>query len=422
MTLIERSSELIAPANAVATDPFYFDLKGHELNDPRTLLGEVVGISQSAEIVSVTSEEGDSKTIQPFTIRVQDPFVASDPIAREIVTEHVEGMEGALRSDGFDPLAERQKKYPYGTVGLEKDGVKNYYNPYTLRWLEQSALAGLKAWHSGVPHAKALGHLTKPFVGASILDRKGVAYVSSPETAAHLRHVDDAVGIRDRATAMRWLAEQHLSNIEKDQTVSWLSLACGTAEPSIVAAKDIMNKTGGKVDLHVLDYDAEALATVSLVATEQQYKGKVTVHQGDLLNPNYPDIIREQSSIQQYDIVENLGFEEYLPQAGDSIGAFKKMEGLLPEASEFTRKAWELVAPGGMLISGNMILNRPQLDFVFGIVAWPIINARQEEEILRVYERAGILDDSSAELKMFQVVNVDTDTAVYNIVTVTKKP
>lgn len=421
MTLIERNSEPAPCYKGVAVDPFQFDLGGHKLRDPSTLLGEVVESFQDGGLVSVSSEEGVIKTIRPFTVRVRDPFVSSDPIAREIVTEHVEGMEEAIRNDGFDPLAERQKEHPYGTVGLEKDGTKNYYNPYTLRWLEQPTLAGLKAWHSWVPHAKALGHLTKPLIGTDILDRKGVTHVSSPETAAYLRHVDDAVGIRDRATAMRWLAEQHLDDVEKGQSISWLSLACGTAEPSIIAARDTMEKTGGKINLHVLDYDAEALATVDLVATEQRYKGEVITQQGDLLNPDYPDIIRERSGIQQYDIVENLGFEEYLPQAGDSIGAFKRMEGLLPEASEFTRKAWELVSPGGMLISGNMILDRPQLDFVFGIVAWPIINARQQEEILRVYERAGILDDPSAELRMFQIVNDDTNAALYNIVTVTKK-
>jgi hypothetical protein len=92
----------------------------------------------------------------------------------------------------------------------------------------------------------------------------------------------------------------------------------------------------------------------------------------------------------------------------------------LPQASEFLRRVFGLVAPGGISVNGNMILDRTQLDFVFGVVDWPIINARSESQILRIYERAGILNNPNADFKMFRVQDAIAGVHLYNIMVAQK--
>src|SRR5690606_5239111 len=136
---------------------------------------------------------------------------------------------------------------------------------------------------------------------------------------------------------------------------------------SIAAAKTAAEKHGLDIDLTVVDWDGKALKLVKQNAEKYGFDGSVNTVRENILGEDLPKTM----GVEAYDVVENLGFEEYLPQAGDELEA-RKGEGL-PQASDFTRRAFEMVKPGGVLISGNMVLDRPQLGFVFGIVDWPII-------------------------------------------------
>lgn len=417
-------------------DAFRFDLSNHELIDPEVDRGETTAT------VEVEPVEVFGHTIPVHEVYVRDPYVFADPVAYSKVRSHVQKMEARIQQDGFNPLTERSEKYPY-SIDSGPSGPQ-VENRYTSAWLAQEELAPLRAWHSLVPSAVALDHLTNPKIGDLISPKgagaEGVGPLeSTPETAAFLRFVDDAVAIRNRAVAMQSIAEEHLrtavaSVVDSESpgvqpnTISWLSLASGTAEPSIRAISNVQETEDFGIDLTVVDYDGRALKKVRGHAAKHGLESTTKTIQTNILDPNLATSLHEEAGKRKFQVVENLGFEEYLPEreedddlGGDELGLFRDEDSGLPNASEFTRNAFELVEEGGILISGNMVLDRPQIGFVFGIVDWPLINARSEESIMRVYKRAGILNDPTAKVEMVRVIDEVSGAHVYNIVKVTKK-
>jgi len=417
---------------------FAFDVNGFQPSYPEDGAsgGEVVSITEVERIIpeGVPLHPG----VKVFETRVKDPYVDADPEGNAIIREHIAHMEELVVGYGYNPLEERSNDHPYVKSGVflsdseRRDGV----TPFTKAWLHGDNLRSLEAWRRHVPTALALDYLTSPRAGSIIQprDEGQPIEISSKETALHLTHVADAVGIRNRATAFAQLAVNSIVGTPGD-SISWASLASGTAEPSLKAAKSIM-AANKNVDLHVVDYDPRALKLTKANVDRLQYTGRFMTHLGNLMEPEdaiqrvvskvdkanriNPDKDTHFTDISDgFTVVENTGFEEYLPEEGDEIEAFKGSEGLI-SASDFTKAAWDAVAPGGILLSGNMVLDRPEINFVFGIVGWPLINARSEQSILRVYEKAGVLADPRAEVSIHRVIDESTNDHVYDLVKVKK--
>jgi hypothetical protein len=412
MTLVaaERpdGAEVVIDQEALNAEAL-FSLGDHELVDPEDFEGKVVGVNE------IDATEVDPR-IRLVEIHVEDPFVAADPIGYAIVQNHVENV--------IEPMIRRENTG--ATVRTEATSIDEL-NPFSQAWLAQPELQSLKGWRSLVPTARALDYLTDPSIGREVVDKDGSVTVSTAETAAHWRFVDDAIGIRTRAVAMKTITEEFLAGKveqgDEAKPFNWLSLASGTAEPSLKAAKAIMDTTGNDVNLVVADWDGKSLKLVAGNAERIGYEGELTTLQQNILDENLADQVAEKAGVGQYEVVEDTGFKEYLPEDGDTMAAYKGQG--LPQASEFTRRQIELVAPGGMMISGNMILLRSQGDFVFGAVDWPLINARFEQEILGGYQKAGILDDPNLAVTMYRVIarpaeGSEKATHIYNLVTVEK--
>ena len=405
---------------------FTFDLQGHELIDPVDPTAYVSRIDRVAPVTMDGTPVPDN--VEVFEAQVRDPFIEADPEGYRRVTEYVDGMSQVIRSYGFDPLDERKKDkdqaYQHPYIGRDEvshgDELNN--NIFTNAWLRHPKVAALKAWHSLIPSARALSKLMNPQVGDVIANKAGEEFVSTAEVAAHFRFVADAIGVRERAAVMQAIAESHLESVAKKQpNISWLSLASGTAEPSINAAKSISDRGLAEVDLTVVDYDPKSLKMVKQNAAAKNFTGSVTTEFGNILSPTVSaDLKAKTDHPEGFEVVEVLGFEEYLPQDGEEKGNFKDI-GLM-QASDFTRQAFDLVKPGGVLITGNMIYDRPQKDFVFGVVNWEVINARTEEADLHVLDEAGILADPNARVSIFRVIDDQTGLHVYDILKVEKLP
>lgn len=431
-------------------DEFKLDLEGHTLVDPEDYDGRVQEIREVAPVSMDTGKILPYK-IKMFEIDVVDPFTEADPKGYGIISRYIAGMEQRMRDDGAYGYRDAERNVVEVTGNnifahtnesgkiIEGDLiphvadrtealVRGQQNPYTRAWLAGKEVASLAIWRDLVPTAEALGYLSRPQVESIIANRRGESAAASPETVAHHRFVDDAVGIRGRAIAFKQLGINHLEGFKAGSKVKWLSLASGTAEPSILAAKHAGENSGVSVDLTVADIDGKSLRFVQNNANKHQFSGRVNTIRTNILAPNVREVIAQETGDSgQYHVVEAMGFEEYLPQEGDELAKYQEGDenayggSGLPQASEFTKRAWEMVKPGGVLMSGNMILQRPQFGFVFGIVDWPLINARSEESILRVYKEAGILDDPNAQVEMYRVRDANVGTHVYNIVKVTKK-
>jgi hypothetical protein len=390
-------------------DHFRFDRRGHEPQDPAYPRGQV---TDRRRVMSY-SLEGKQLPVQVsvWEIEVQDPFIEADPDGYKLVSSYVTQIEHQMLKQGYSPVDE----------GRHEATSSEEHNPFTRAWTAAPEVEGVRLWRDLVPTAEALEYLTHPYVGRMITNQRGESVPISKESALQMRFVDDAVAIRDRAVAMQSIAEEHLERFAlSDEEIKWLSLASGTAEPAIAAAQAVKERHGLHVNLVLADLDSNALAHVEENARRYGFEDRVTTLRANIVSPKLTDKLAQATNDpdQQYDVVENMGFEEYLPQDGDKMGAFKGSK--LPQASEFTKLAYSFVKPGGILISGNMVWPRPQSDYVFGIVDWPVINARSEEEILNVYKEAGILDDPNSKVDLFRVKSAQAGIHIYDIVRVTK--
>ncbi len=380
------------------TDQYTFSLE-HELIDPETTRGYVESVSEPEAIGFNGRVVG---TVQD--IMVVDPYVAADSRTCDRVTYYIENVvEARMQAEGFDIRANR--------LNEKEPGARNRY---TQAWLGDTAVRSLAAWHGLVPTALALDYLTKPMVGRDINGE-----MATPQTVAQLRFVADAIGVRDREVAMAWIVGRHMKTMPGSGTAETLSLACGTALPAINAAIEVQKATGRRMNLTLADIDQAALDRVAENAAEAGFTGGLNkLKPVNILRKDLAEYLDRVTGRKLYDMVEETGFLEYMPDAGDEMQAYRKKG--LPPASEFLRKSFELVAPGGISVSGNMVLPRRQLAFVFGTVDWPIINARSEKQILTIYERAGLLPDVSdpapqTKFEMFRVIDKITGLHIYNL-------
>jgi cyclopropane fatty-acyl-phospholipid synthase-like methyltransferase len=87
----------------------------------------------------------------------------------------------------------------------------------------------------------------------------------------------------------------------------------------------------------------------------------------------------------RFDVVESVGFFEYLPT--------EPIEGLFPSASEYLAGAISMTRPGGIVLIGNMLDTHAQLDFVMRCIQWPYIVPRSLEQLLDVIRKAGVADE-----------------------------
>ena len=125
----------------------------------------------------------------------------------------------------------------------------------------------------------------------------------------------------------------------------------------------------------LLDQDPMALATANALAESNDVQAKVTLHLGDLLNDNLTDKIAPHS----VDVVDLLGLFEYIPD-DNRIGHW---------ASALLSKVKDIVRPGGYIVFGNMLNERPQQQFFRGVVKWPPLQQRTVEAVSNIVEAAG---------------------------------
>jgi len=398
-------------------ETFRFDIGNHVINSPDTNLGTVV----DDRLIGILRPN-----VELRELRVEDPFVLKDPDGNKLVRDYVRRIEGVVRAHGYDPILERIKGDPY-----RDDSGDSFTNRFTQAWLADPEVAALKIWHSIVPSAMALGYLSNPWVNSLITDITGEnSYPCTPETALQLTHVADAVGIRNRRAALEYIAKGHIGSVVAANSIrgdklnieelDWLSFASGTGEPSLDASKAIMESLGVKINLYGTDFNPAALEFFKKYSEQIGFKGDFSTHLVNLMDPNFIEKIRKKTGLTDGVIVgEDAGWREYLPEKGDKFGLYEGSS--LIAASDYTRILMDVIdREDGAYFTGNMVVDRPQRDFVFGIVNWPVINARSDEEFIRTFDRAGVLDDPSNKLTVYRVADDINNDVVYNLAKLTR--
>ncbi len=262
-------------------------------------------------------------------------------------------------------------------------------NPATLEL--GKAMPTIVEWFKLIPRAVALDIIYDPDKG-----RLCNGVVLNEEAISWFKNIDDAIGIRSRAAVLRQLLRQEA---EHEGSLAVASLACGAAQPVLETMAEILsNEASEDSTVTLVDLDRDSLGMAASLAEEYGISHRVITAAKNILSldgidldPN-PD--HQGTGRADYDVVEALGFLEYLPPENQESYTYR---GVVDEkrsragAIAFLRNAYDLVRPGGMLIFANMLdETHKQLGFTLNTVQWPHIQPRSIEQILRIVESSGV--------------------------------
>jgi hypothetical protein len=186
------------------------------------------------------------------------------------------------------------------------------------------------------------------------------------------RGLPDGRGIRNRAAVAVDLVIEHFAGSGRRELVS-ASLACGAAGPVFALVDALETRLGASVtDVVLVDIDVMALAGAYSLAQGTSVAGRVRLLQQNLLRG---PLAGEDLPAHSVHIADALGIIEYLPE--------RMATALLARVRE------ELMAPGGVVVIGNMLRHRPQSVFLQDVVRWPRMHQRDISTMLTVLDQAG---------------------------------
>lgn len=212
---------------------------------------------------------------------------------------------------------------------------------------------------------------TKEFIGARV----------TPEFKEVVQYCSDSLGIRERKEVVNRPLSQYIEKAQQNgreiSDMTMMSFGCGTALPVMEMIQQLKQETGEAPTLILLDQDPLALAAAKQLAEKMSIGDNIEVHCKRLFSKyGSPADIKEILGDRQLDIGEDSGLREYLPDA-----IYKKL----------TKSIYGNLRPGGMMITSNMNTNRPQPEFLHGLMGWyPRVQMRTIRENFRLHEEAGV--------------------------------
>lgn len=193
-------------------------------------------------------------------------------------------------------------------------------------------------------------------------------------------YCQDSLGIRNRLQEVLEAVDSHVEKkIEAEPNLDsmvLLSVGCGTAQAILEAAQNIHSK-GLEPAIILLDQDPIALASARKLAEQMGLSEYVEVHCERLFGKSgRPFNIEKILAGRKVDIAEDTGLREYLP---DRI--YKNLSSTV----------WRNLSEDGMMTTGNMNANRPQPEFLHGLMGWyPNVIVRKIKQGFELHEKSGV--------------------------------
>ncbi|MGH7238343.1 MAG: hypothetical protein ACREGF_07450, partial [Candidatus Saccharimonadales bacterium] len=211
----------------------------------------------------------------------------------------------------------------------------------------------------------------------TITDIKGEEFLLDDTARRWLINGTDARAIRNRGTVLAELVKGFIEDKNcPDLRPKWMSVACGTALPSMKAAIH----AGITPDLALVDISQTAMAATEELAAEIGYTGSITKH--------FKNIFKSKDMAELRDF---LGSNGDRPQIIDLMGIFEYVgKHIRANPVNFLRANYDMLRPGGQLIFGQMRDDRPCQDFTMGVIGWPFIVMRSPKQVLEIVDKAGI--------------------------------
>lgn len=208
------------------------------------------------------------------------------------------------------------------------------------------------------------------------------AYLDAPASSAFcdiIRYCTDGLGIRARQTEVHRALDRHVREKKlagQDECII-MSFGCGTALPILEITRDLKKTHGISPRLILLDQDPIALAAAACLAEKMGLADAIEIHCERLFNRfGRPMKLDRVLQGRKLDIAEDSGLREYLPSM-----IYRWL----------TRETWHALKPGGLMATGNMNQNRPQAEFLTGMMGWlPRVRMRTIKTCLSLHQHAGV--------------------------------
>ena len=197
-----------------------------------------------------------------------------------------------------------------------------------------------------------------------------------------IRHCADSLGIRERVETVNGLSIDHLKKVAEKENRSIddmlvMSFGCGTGLATLKMLKKLKDETGEAPTVILLDQDPLSLAAAQSLAKKWNLEDKIEIHCERLFSKlGKPLSLKGVLGDRKLDIAEDSGLREYLPD-----GVYKQL----------TRESLKFLRTGGLMITGNMNVNRPQKEFLHGLMGWvPKVRMRSIKEGFKLLQKSGI--------------------------------
>ena len=201
-----------------------------------------------------------------------------------------------------------------------------------------------------------------------------------------IQHCADSLGIRERVETVNGLSIDHLKKVAEKENRSIddmlvMSFGCGTGLATLKMLKKLKDETGEAPTVILLDQDPLSLAAAQSLAKKWNLEDKIEVHCERLFSKlGKPLSLEGVLGNRKLDIAEDSGLREYLPD-----GVYKQL----------TRESLKFLRTGGLMITGNMNVNRPQKEFLHGLMGWvPKVRMRSIKEGFKLLQKSGIPKES----------------------------
>ena len=201
-----------------------------------------------------------------------------------------------------------------------------------------------------------------------------------------IRHCADSLGIRERVETVNSLSIDHLKKVAEKENRSIddmlvMSFGCGTGLATLKMLKKLKDETGEAPTVILLDQDPLSLAAAQSLAKKWNLEDKIEIHCERLFSKlGKPLSLEGVLGNRKLDIAEDSGLREYLPD-----GVYKQL----------TRESLKFLRTGGLMITGNMNVNRPQKEFLHGLMGWvPKVRMRSIKEGFKLLQKSGIPKES----------------------------
>ena len=201
-----------------------------------------------------------------------------------------------------------------------------------------------------------------------------------------IRHCADSLGVRERVETVNGLSIDYLKKVAEKENRSIddmlvMSFGCGTGLATLKMLKKLKDETGEAPTVILLDQDPLSLAAAQSLAKKWNLEDKIEVHCERLFSKlGKPLSLEGVLGDRKLDIAEDSGLREYLPD-----GVYKQL----------TRESLKFLRSGGLMITGNMNVNRPQKEFLHGLMGWvPKVRMRSIKEGFKLLQKSGIPKES----------------------------